>query len=82
MAARKGKRSRDEHGHQKAREQGANELTVLVVICKLEAENIVHELDGDIVAEKHDVVARGGISAEIRLGSLGDTGIAHERRPD
>jgi hypothetical protein len=49
--------------------------TVLVVVSELEAENIVHELNGDVVSEEDNVVSSSRISPQVGLGSLRQTGV-------
>ena len=55
---------------------------ILVVVSELEAEHVIHELHGDVVAKEHHVVAGGSVRPQVGLGSLRDAGVAHEGRPD
>mmetsp|Transcript_10919 Transcript_10919/g.25685 ORF Transcript_10919/g.25685 Transcript_10919/m.25685 type:complete len:247 (-) Transcript_10919:2-742(-) len=55
--------------------------SILVVVGKLEAEDVIHELHSNVVAEEDDVVARSSVRAEVSLGRLRDARVAHEGRP-
>ena len=54
---------------------------ILVVIHQLEAINVIHKLNSDVVADENHVISRRSVSAKVGLGGLRDTGIPHKRRP-
>jgi hypothetical protein len=55
---------------------------VLIIIHELEAIDIVHELNSNIVSDEDDVIAGSRVCAQVCLGCLGDARVPNERRPN